>query len=63
MKYSVRLSRRKVSGLDGVDAWATLTTGTPSKREKILHNIDVRDNASALTIGDWKIIKGENFNC
>lgn len=45
--------------IDGVDAWEALTDDKDSPRKIILHNIDNVQGIASITIGDWKLIKGE----
>ncbi|KAK9508335.1 hypothetical protein O3M35_005923 [Rhynocoris fuscipes] len=48
--------------IDGIDMWQSLNHGTVSHRTFVLHNIDDIYNVSALTIGDWKLVKGSTYN-
>lgn len=50
------------SSLDGFDLWQELSRDLPSKRKEILHNIDDIWGSAALTVGDWKVVKGTNYN-
>ncbi|XP_037956050.1 arylsulfatase B-like [Teleopsis dalmanni] len=47
--------------LDGVSIWNALTQNTISPRRTILHNIDDIWGSAAITIGDWKVVKGTNY--
>jgi arylsulfatase B len=44
--------------IDGLDIWNALKKDIESPRKVILHNIDNIKKISAITIGDWKLIKG-----
>ncbi|XP_011505473.1 PREDICTED: arylsulfatase I [Ceratosolen solmsi marchali] len=48
--------------IDGLDVWNALKKNTQSPRKIILHNIDNIKNISAITVGDWKLIKGSSYN-
>ncbi|XP_055695304.1 arylsulfatase B [Lutzomyia longipalpis] len=48
--------------LDGKNLWKQLSEDEESTRTHILHNIDDIWGSAALTIGDWKVIKGTNYN-
>ncbi|XP_052900354.1 arylsulfatase B [Anopheles moucheti] len=48
--------------LDGISVWRELDTGAPTRRIEILHNIDDIWGTSALTVGNWKIVKGSHYN-
>ena len=69
----MHLSGRSVDGipLDGYNVWETLSTGEPSPRKEILHNIDPVDaywdlfmepynhcRQAAIRVGDWKLLTG-----
>ena len=69
----IHLSGGSVDGmpLDGYNIWATLSSGEPSPRKEILHNIDPIDaywfyhyepykhcRQAAIRVGDWKLLKG-----
>lgn len=45
----------------GINLWETLSSGTPSPREEILHNIDPVDGASALRFRNYKVVNGSNW--
>jgi arylsulfatase A-like enzyme len=47
--------------IDGINLWNALSEDTESPRTSILHNIDDIYGVSAVTVGDWKLIQGENF--
>lgn len=40
--------------LDGVDAWATISTGAPSPRTEIVYNVEAL--RAGLRQGDWKLV-------
>ena len=57
--------------LDGYNVWETLSSGKPSPRKEILHNIDPMDwdwdglyepyqrcQQAAIRVGDWKLLTG-----
>lgn len=48
--------------MDGLDIWNALSKDLKSDRNEILHNIDDIWGSAALTVGDWKIVKGTNYN-
>ncbi|XP_037917688.1 arylsulfatase B [Hermetia illucens] len=48
--------------LDGISAWKQLSSNNQSRREEILHNIDDIYGSASLTVGDWKLMKGTNYN-
>ncbi|XP_014290854.1 arylsulfatase B [Halyomorpha halys] len=50
-----------IDGIDGIDLWESLSENTPSNRSEVLHNIDDIWGSSALTIGDWKVVNGTNY--
>ncbi|GFG35010.1 hypothetical protein Cfor_01113 [Coptotermes formosanus] len=47
--------------IDGMNAWMTLLEDLPSNRTSVLHNIDDIYGNAALTVGDWKIVKGTTY--
>lgn len=47
--------------IDGRNIWPALSLDIPSERTHILHNIDDIWDSAALTIDDWKVIKGTNY--
>jgi hypothetical protein len=49
---------RYLGEIDGIDAWKALTEDLPSNRSSVLHNIDDIYGNAALTLGDWKMLKG-----
>ena len=69
----VSLAGGSVDGmpLDGYNVWETLSSGKPSPRKEILHNIDPIDaywnfynepykhcRQAAIRVGDWKLLTG-----
>lgn len=42
--------------------WEALRDGTQSPRTEVLHNIDDIYGNAALTVGEWKVLKGTNYN-
>jgi hypothetical protein len=49
---------RYLGEIDGMNAWIALSEDLPSNRTSVLHNIDDIYGNVALTLGDWKIVKG-----
>lgn len=52
----------QIEGIDGVDMWSSLSQDTPSIRTEVLHNIDEIWGSSALTVGEWKLVNGTNYD-
>ncbi|RZF37524.1 hypothetical protein LSTR_LSTR008562 [Laodelphax striatellus] len=50
-----------LENIDGVDLWESLLSNTPSSRKEVLHNIDDIYGSAALTVGEWKIVKGTTY--
>ncbi|EEB20157.1 arylsulfatase J precursor, putative [Pediculus humanus corporis] len=48
--------------LDGYNMWNSLLDDLPSPRNEILHNIDDIFGNSALTMSQWKLVKGTTYN-
>lgn len=48
--------------MDGKNLWNALSEDTVSDRNEILHNIDDIWGSAALTINEWKVLKGTNYN-
>lgn len=46
--------------IDGVDLWLALSEDRASERSEVLHNIDDIYGNAALTVGEWKIVKGSS---
>lgn len=42
--------------------WSSLTQNEPSQRKEILHNIDDIWGSASVTVGEWKLLKGTNYN-
>ncbi|KAH8375397.1 hypothetical protein KR200_005104 [Drosophila serrata] len=47
--------------LDGQSIWQALTHDEASPRRTVLHNIDDIWGSAAVTVGDWKVVKGTNY--
>lgn len=58
-KYSLC---RNLGEIDGIDSWQALVDDKVTERKDILHNIDDIYGSAAVTVGDWKVIKGTNYN-
>ncbi|GLV35650.1 uncharacterized protein CBL_01200 [Carabus blaptoides fortunei] len=52
----------KLGNIDGINIWEALSQDVASNRTEVLHNIDDIYGNSALTIGDWKVMKGTTYN-
>ncbi|XP_058456524.1 arylsulfatase B-like isoform X2 [Malaya genurostris] len=50
------------TNLDGVSFWQQLQNGNLTDRREILHNIDDIWGSAALTVNNWKVVKGTNYN-
>ncbi|XP_022829572.1 arylsulfatase B [Spodoptera litura] len=48
--------------LDGYDLWEALSNDLPSQRTKIVHNIDDIFGSASITVDNWKLHKGTNYN-
>lgn len=48
--------------IDGKNIWTELISDEPSPRTEILHNIDDIYGSSAVMSGEWKLVKGTNYN-
>ncbi|XP_047111614.1 arylsulfatase B-like [Schistocerca piceifrons] len=48
--------------LDGVDMWDALVSGGESPRTEILLNRNDDDGYAAVRVGDWKLVKGKQYN-
>ncbi|KAH8401742.1 hypothetical protein KR009_007590 [Drosophila setifemur] len=49
-------------GIDGQSIWQALTNDEASPRLKVLHNIDDIWGSAGVSVGDWKLVKGTNYN-
>ncbi|KAL1402720.1 hypothetical protein pipiens_000950, partial [Culex pipiens pipiens] len=47
--------------LDGINVWKSLLNGNSTERREILHNIDDIWGSAALTVNNWKVLKGTNY--
>lgn len=47
--------------MDGRNVWNALSEDTVTERNEILHNIDDIWGSAALTINEWKVLKGTNY--
>ena len=48
--------------MDGMDMWPSLLANKPSPRNIVLHNIDNQRLISAIRVGDFKLLRGSNYN-
>lgn len=48
--------------MDGMNVWAALSDDKKTDRSEILHNIDDIYGSASLTVGEWKMHKGTNYN-
>ncbi|XP_055624076.1 arylsulfatase B [Toxorhynchites rutilus septentrionalis] len=48
--------------LGGINVWKQLQNGDRTERNQILHNIDDIWGSAALTVNNWKLLKGTNYN-
>ncbi|XP_034105174.1 arylsulfatase B [Drosophila albomicans] len=48
--------------LDGMSLWSALVNDSISPRKSILHNIDNIWGSSAITVDEWKLVNGTNYN-
>ncbi|XP_030369146.1 arylsulfatase I-like isoform X2 [Scaptodrosophila lebanonensis] len=49
------------TNLDGQSIWQALSNDEPSPRKSVLHNIDDIWGSAALTVGEWKLMRGTNY--
>lgn len=56
------LDKLSESHLDGMSIWQALIGNRESPRQSILHNIDDIWGSAALTVDQWKLVKGTNYN-
>ncbi|KPJ16230.1 Arylsulfatase I [Papilio machaon] len=47
---------------DGMNQWEALSGDLPSPRTSVLHNIDDIYGSAAITVDQWKLHKGTNYN-
>ncbi|XP_048481188.1 arylsulfatase B [Plutella xylostella] len=52
----------KLGTIDGIDVWGALTGAETTPRRALLHNIDDIWGSAAITVDQWKLIKGTNYN-
>lgn len=51
-----------LQNIDGIDQWEVLQKDVPTRRTKVLHNIDDIYGNAALTIDKWKYVEGSTYN-
>ncbi|XP_047036030.1 arylsulfatase I-like [Helicoverpa zea] len=51
-----------LKNVDGIDLWEALSKDLPSHRNIIVHNIDDIYGSAAITVNNWKLHKGTNYN-
>ncbi|XP_047517359.1 arylsulfatase I-like [Pieris napi] len=51
-----------LSGIDGIDQWKALSSDLKSERTTVLHNIDDVFGSASITVDQWKLHKGTNYN-
>nr|CAD7428336.1 unnamed protein product [Timema monikensis] len=56
--HKTHLQNPHLGDIDGLNAWESLSKDSPSNRTQVLHNIDDVYGNAALTVDDWKIVKG-----
>ncbi|EDW60194.2 arylsulfatase B [Drosophila virilis] len=56
------LAKLGTAKLDGISLWQALLKNETSPRKSVLHNIDDIWGSAALSVGDWKLVKGTNYN-
>ncbi|KAH0535787.1 arylsulfatase B [Cotesia glomerata] len=49
------------TAIDGIDMWESLNNKGPSQRRVVVHNIDDIYGAAAITVDDWKLVKGTTY--
>jgi len=60
--YTAAGGKSKISGIDGMDMWDSLSQATESPRKLFLHNIDGSRGIQGLRLGEWKLTKGTTYN-
>lgn len=58
MKIFLNCRFSALGKIDGMDLWKALSEDLTSERTDVLHNIDDIYGNAALTVGEWKIVKG-----
>ncbi|XP_072941442.1 arylsulfatase I isoform X2 [Epargyreus clarus] len=48
--------------LDGIDQWEALSEDLKSNRTTLVHNIDDIFGSASITMDEWKVHKGTNYN-
>ena len=52
---------RDLLEIDGFDLWEQLSNNKESTRNEVLHNIDDIYGTAALSMGPWKLVKGDEI--
>ena len=50
-----------LDNIDGMDMWSAIVKDTASPRNIVLHNIDPQRMISSIRVGDYKMVRGQNY--
>ncbi|KAL4707476.1 hypothetical protein ACJJTC_000120 [Scirpophaga incertulas] len=51
-----------LKGIDGFNSWEALSKDLKTERTSVVHNIDDIFGSAAITINQWKLLKGTTYN-